>query len=343
MLALAAVLLLLLLSKAAAAEATTSIMTTTGAPVPLTVACAANASASERHAAAELAHYLEAITAKPVLAINATRSTANTPQLAVGYEAARLLGVSASALTSLGREGYVLHPSGASLALSGGEGAPRGTLYAVNEFLEALGVQFLAIDVTTLPPKLPTQLPVLRPHFVPPLQYRQTYSFQFRGTPLGVRLSADLNLHMRTNKANLNWGGPAASSILDAAHGGTFPTYASPPGYAHTSYALLPGSYVGGEPVQHPPPALFSSRRGWFWPQADNESAIYGQLCWSNQSLQDFLVTRVKGYLRQQPEADFISISQSKAFVGSTTITSIEVPYSHLRTCACKRTAYNVL
>ena len=83
--------------------------------------------------------------------------------------------------------------------------------------------------------------------------------------------------------------------------------------------------------------------QGWFWPQADNESAIYGQLCWSNQSLQDFLVTRVKGYLRQQPEADFISISQSKAFVGSTTITSIEVPYSHLRTCACKRTAHNVL
>ena len=34
-----------------------------------------------------------------------------------------------------------------------------------------------------------------------------------------------------------------------------------------------------------------------------------GQLCWSNSSLQDFLIERVKGFIRQQPHADIISVS----------------------------------
>ena len=118
-----------------------------------------------------------AATVPPVL--NATRDTAKTPQLAVGYGAARLLGVPAATLTGLGREGYVLQPVGASLALSGGEGAPRGTLYALNEFLEAVGVQFLTADATLLPKKLPSALPALRPRYIPTLEYRQTFGFQF--------------------------------------------------------------------------------------------------------------------------------------------------------------------
>jgi hypothetical protein len=81
-----------------------------------------------------------------------------------------------------------------------------------------------------------------------------------------------------------------------------------PPGGTHTSYSLLTGLDSG---LAGPPAALWASHREWFWPQADSRSQEYGQLCWSNASLKDFLVTRVKGYLRQQPSADLISVSQN--------------------------------
>lgn len=267
--------------------------------IPRTVACAANASVPERYAAEQLVHYLRSIEAQVSL-VNATSQLATTPQLAVGYGAARLVGVHAASMTGLGREGYVLQPmrSGTSLALSGGPGAPRGTLYAVNEFLEALGVQFLAANVTVLPSALPTRMPTLRPRYIPQLEYRQTYGYQMIDAP-------DFNVHLRLNKGHFNDPTPE----LDEAHGGVYPVYATPPGDAHTSYALLPGGADRG--LHGPPPQLWASHRQWFWPQADNASDIYGQLCWSNRSLQAFLVSRVKGFLRAQPKATLISVSQN--------------------------------
>ena len=244
-----------------------------GHAVPRTVAVAANGTAAERHAASQLAQFIGSIAGgEAVPVVNATGSAAAQPQLAVGYHASRLLGVPAAALAGLGREGYVMRPIGPSLALSGGPAAPRGTLYAVVEFLEALGVSFLAFDATVLPKQLPPALPQLRPRFVPPLEYRQTYGFQFL-------LSADFAVHLRTNKAHFNNPAPE----LDAAHGGVYPVYASPPGDAHTSYSLLPGGADRG--LQGPPPELFKSHRGWFWPQADNESAV----CKCSGSLSGFL------------------------------------------------------
>ena len=137
-------------------------------------------------------------------------------------------------------------------------------------------------------------------HFhVDPLahRYRQVYGFQFL-------TSQDFNVHLRTNKAHFNQPAP----MLDAAHGGVYPIYASPPGDAHTSYALLPGDRGG---LLGPPTELWESHRGWFWPQADNRSQEYGQLCWSNRSLQEFLASSVKGFLRAQPAATLISVSQN--------------------------------
>eukprot|EP01051_Picozoa_sp_SAG22_P002267 SAG22_NODE_100_length_20558_cov_10.189305_2_plen_201_part_00 len=36
-----------------------------------------------------------------------------------------------------------------------------------------------------------------------------------------------------------------------------------------------------------------------------------GHLCWSNKSLVDYITTQVKGFLRQQPDANIISVSQN--------------------------------
>jgi hypothetical protein len=102
---------------------------------------------------------------------------------AVGYGAALQLGVSATALSGLGLEGFVAStgtgvPAG-SVVLTGGKGAPRGVLYATNNFTEAIGVQFLAQDTTVLPPSLPS-LPTMNPGlqpFIPALEYRQQFEW----------------------------------------------------------------------------------------------------------------------------------------------------------------------
>jgi len=115
-----------------------------GAPeVPLLVAVSSKASVSEQAAAQWLASYLTNITSQKCV-VTDPQSAKGKAQLAVGYEAATALGVNPSALASLGLEGYLVQagvgpvPQG-SAALSGGPQAPRGALYAVNEFLESIG------------------------------------------------------------------------------------------------------------------------------------------------------------------------------------------------------------
>ncbi len=47
----------------------------------------------------------------------------------------------------------------------------------------------------------------------------------------------------------------------------------------------------------------------WFWPRDD--PSVYGQLCWSNASLVSFIESQVKSFLRSQPDATIISVSQN--------------------------------
>ena len=54
---------------------------------------------------------------------------------------------------------------------------------------------------------------------------------------------------------------------------------------------------------------LFHSNNEWFWPHDD--PLAYGQLCWSNTSLIDFVTERVKVTLRAAPTATIVSVSQN--------------------------------
>eukprot|EP01045_Picozoa_sp_COSAG04_P038242 COSAG04_NODE_10151_length_800_cov_1.885877_2_plen_90_part_01 len=57
--------------------------------------------------------------------------------------------------------------------------------------------------------------------------------------------------------------------------------FATPPGFVHTSYNFFT---QGGKPsgLGGPPQQWFESHNEWFYPH--NDSAVYGQLCWSNTS-----------------------------------------------------------
>ena len=234
--------------------------------------------------------------------VSPSQATGKPCVLAVGPGAASALDPGMPP-DGLGREGYLASsqpsdgvPAG-SVALSGGPGAPRGTLYAVNAFMEAIGVTFLAQDTTLLPASLPP-LPALNTSsFVPRMEYRDQFEF-----PLMEKTNAslDLNVHLGLT---INSDHPERGAQ----------TIYAPPSDVHTSYALLcpPGQKCAtvGSGI---PSSLFKSHREWFWPPAPAKPG-YGQLCWSNVSLQQYMVKQVKAYLDSAPNATISEQQRSLA------------------------------
>ena len=75
----------------------------------------------------------------------------------------------------------------------------------------------------------------------------------------------------------------------------------------HTSYRLFGDNTTDGG--KHPPSDLFKTNNEWFWPH--NDGTAYGQLCWSNSSLIEYLKAQVKALLSADPDATIISVSQN--------------------------------
>lgn len=288
-------------SGAAAAAAAQTGAAVTAASFPTTIAVDEHSSLPERSAAAALARYLHNISGLNFTVVDHLSLAAETPQIAVGAAAASTIGVPASRLAGLGREGFVittqnLHPAG-SLALSGGPLAPRGALYAVDDYLRSLGVEFLAQDTTVLPDSLPSAVAAVDKTFIPPLEYRAQLMYSMMGgTDSAPTSGEDLDVHLG---ATINADSPARGAAA---------IYA-PPTFVHTSYALLypPGDKAA---ANAPPVELWTAHREWFWPRTGSRTT-YGQLCWSNVSLQQYLVKQVKAYLDTAPNASIISVSQN--------------------------------
>jgi len=85
-------------------------------------------------------------------------------------------------------------------------------------------------------------------------------------------------------------------------------SYASPPGFVHTSYQILAFPEAASN---SPPPDLFAAHPEWFWPRGPAGAKAYGQLCWSNASLVAFVTEQTRKVLRAQPDAMLVSISQN--------------------------------
>jgi hypothetical protein len=148
-----------------------------------------NGTSQELAAAAEAALWLGTLSGQNLTALNYHSCHFNTasprppaPLLAVGPMAANTFcGMPINQLDGLGLEGLVLGSSTTSVTskgtrapcafATGGVGAPRGTLYAVTELLELIGVRFLHPEETVLPMNA-TMPPVLARRYVPRFEYR---------------------------------------------------------------------------------------------------------------------------------------------------------------------------
>jgi hypothetical protein len=279
-----------------------------------------NATAYELDAAAEAKLWLSKLSGRNVSGSDSCGLGASPPLLAIGPGAAHTVcGLDLSELDGLGLEGLLLGSSsggsGSSRTLSatgtgsrdcafatGGIGAPRGTLYAVSELLELIGVRFLHPEETLLP-RNATMPPVLAHRYVPRFEYRAYDDFTATVAPQWAQRA-------RINSFG-NWD-PRWDSNPGAAIGGHVPYCVgggnqTSPGFCHTAFNLVP------------PWMMRASHPEWYGGDPTATSPAGGQLCWGNASLIAFLIQRVELFLRQPTVgaphgAKIISISNQDAF-----------------------------
>ena len=259
------------------------------------------------------------------LAVVSPAAAAGRPHLAVGTAAAAALGVPATALAGLGAEGFILSSnrtaeirSTCAVVLAGAPNSTVAPIYAAQKLLRLLGVRFLAWDATHVPtirPRIPygggganrtTAVSAAWDiRFVPRFEYRNVDGWAALSHPAQARF-LHLNDGPRSSAA-------AATGAVMLGSSSTGPgirnsrrrpeherstaaaqqePYADPPGFVHTSYNMLYdyGKFPPNENCsssQCPPAELFKTHTEWFWPR--NDSTVYGQLCWSNQSLIEYV------------------------------------------------------
>jgi hypothetical protein len=238
------------------------------------IVIAEDAAEPERHAANELADFLRQITGA-TFEIKAP-SAAGQSRLLVGPGAAKLADADFST-DGLGYDGIIIRMVGDDLILAGGR--PRGTLYAVYIFLEVhVGCRWWSSQASTIPIKPTLEVGRLNVHYVPPLEYRETFWFDAFDGDWAVR-----------NKSNGN------SERLDDKRGGKH-IYE---GFVHTFFPLIP------------PEKYFKDHPEWFSEIDGKRIHEQAQLCLTNEEMRVELVKNLKERLRNNPTATIASVSQN--------------------------------
>jgi len=242
-----------------------------------TVVVHGRATKAERHAAEELAHFLQQISSAsfPVREVVAPPE-GSTHSILVGPGAACAI-VAPAEIARLGQEGYILRSNGATLAIAGG--GPRGTLYGVYSFLEDyLGCRWFTPQVSRIPKTAKVTIPPLDRTFVPRLEYRATDYPDSRDADWAAR-----------NKIN------GTQTRLDASRGGKV-VYGP---FVHTFNSIL-------DPKDH-----FSQHPEYFSEVNGKRLAGRTQLCLSNPEVLRIATDTVRRWMREQPEATIFSVSQN--------------------------------
>ena len=180
-------------------------------------------------------------------------------------------------LAKLGPEEFVMRIKGNKLLLAGGR--PRGTVYAVNRFLqEQCGVRWWTPWATNVPHQASLQVANLNVRAKPAFEYRGPYWFP--------GFEPRWKVHNCVN--NESWEIPKEL-------GGCI-TYK---GFCHTFYPLVP-------PEKH-----FAEHPEWYSLIKGHRTHDGAQLCLTNPRLRDFVVGRVREWLRESPDAQIISVTQN--------------------------------
>ena len=240
-----------------------------------TIVISPNSSPSQRYAAEELVTVIEQISGARLAVSN---KATDGPMVLVGPSAVLESVLPEIDYQALGEEGLVIRTVGPHLVLTGGP--PRGTLYAVYEFLDGeLGCRGFADEgvtpaVTHIPRQSTIQLGPLNKTKVPALEYRSAwYREAFAG---------DWAARNRLNGQN---------TAVTEKHGGKNTYYRTQAW--HTFKYFINAGEIGERPE------LFAFNNG---------KRSTSQLCTSHPQVVDRVTEMIRFWISQDPKAKFFSV-----------------------------------
>ncbi len=249
-----------------------------GGTTRYTIVVDPDATAAETYAAQELAAFLQQVTGAD-FPVTASAETLSGPMLLVGPgHVARSVAPQLN-LEGLSPDGVVIETVGENLLLVGER--PRGTLYAVYCFLEDIvGCRWWSSKVSTIPSVPDLSIPEQHVRYVPPLEYRESFWADAFDGDWAAR-----------NRCNGN------SERLEDKHGGKV-RYGGP-FFVHTFAPLVP------------PAEYFQDHPEYFSEVNGQRLDGYAQVCVTNEAVKQLITAKVLAYLREDPHAQIISVSQN--------------------------------
>ncbi len=236
-----------------------------------------NATATESNAVKDLAHTLHEMTGAQ---FEVSSDVSDKPAIIVGPGALAAKYFPDVKLDQFGPEELIMKVKGNKLLLAGRR--PRGTMYAVNRFLqEQCGVRWWTPWATNLPQK-----PTLK---ISSLNINETPAFEYRGPYWYPGFEPHWKAHNCVN--NESW-------IVPEDLGGCIKYK----GFCHTFYPLV-------SPENH-----FKEHPEWFSLVKGKRTHEAAQLCLTNRELRKYMVQRVKESLRESPDDQIISVTQNDNF-----------------------------
>lgn len=237
------------------------------------IVVAEDASIREKHAAAELAHFLQEISGAPFETIANPRPHASNICVGRGSARAAWPGFTTE---GLGADGTIIRTRGRNLLLAGGE--PRGTLYAVYSFLEdELGCRWWSNKASTIPAKTTLKVGKLNRRHVPPYEHREVHI---------VPISHDPDWCVR-NKCVGEMTGYGRFDIMPE-RGGCRKAWPC----GHSYYTVLPpDEYFEKHPEWY---SLIEGKR-------TSSPKIHSSLCLTNKEMQEYFVEKVLDKVRGGP------------------------------------------
>lgn len=260
---------------------------TPGTPAPGRILLGSGATPVERTAAEQLAKHLTEITGREFPIV---QSADGGPVFAVGPGAARQVAPDIDlSWDNLLNDGIVMKTVDGSVVLTGADDAKRGTLYAVQEFLEEVaGVRWWTPTVTHIPTNPELRIPELDVRYTPEIRYREVFTnaispkaWTTAKEPLVAEFAVRMRLNMGFYRIPDSWGG---FSPIDP--------------WSHSFFKFLP------------PDRYFKDHPEWYSEIDGVRKWQRAQLCMSNDEMLEELAKNVAAYLRQRPNVGVVAVDQ---------------------------------
>lgn len=241
------------------------------------------ASAPVRKAATELQTYLGQVTGAKFEIVPASSDVRLEKAIYVGPSKAASTLLPDVKWPELKADEIIIATKQDNLILAGGE--PRGTLYAVYQFLEdVVGCEWWTSNVSTIPKNPTLEIPELDIRYTPPFIYRDAYFTDISGNP---EFAAKLK---RNGKADDKGNPPELGGSLWFL------------GWVHTFDKFLPATALF---PKHPEWGAQVNGKRITWEQTK------GQLCLTNEEMRKEMLRVVREKLAKQPDTKIVSISHN--------------------------------